>query len=339
VKKFAVVILALALLMMTFAAVPVMAEPVTTSTFQQITGKLGGATYLIQIPSNWQRGLVVMCIGYSHLPADINTLEFYASSFPFITDMGYALAMSNYGKGGMCVKEGVISTHQLTEYVIHKYHVTGKVYLFGMSMGGEVSLLLGAKYPHLYDGVLDVSGVTDVAAWYTLQTYYNSITDDNTLAAAILAHGGSVPPCPLLFGYSIPDSLAAFRVFSLTSVADIAQELGGTPQEKPKAYERVSPIFSAVNIAIPTITVHGEADSVVPYAQSLAYFNAVTQARHRCCAMMWSCGRKQPSDLYRLYGVPGAEHIDLNLGVPMYLSFTYLVNWVENGIPAPPSTP
>jgi predicted esterase len=303
-----------------------MVEPAAASSFQIITGRLGGADFRLHIPSNWEGDLVVFCIGYSHEPQDANVLLFYSMAFAWITDMGFALAMSNYGEDGYCVKEGVIRTHQLTEYVIDNYDVTGKVYLFGVSMGGGIALLLGAKYPHLYNGVFEMAGVKDVATQYTLKIELASIVDDDDLIAAILTNGGQVPPCPVMFGTDIPAALMAYRAYSLTSSTDIALELGGTPEKKPKAYERVSPIFNALDIEVPTITLHGGADSIVPYAQSLAYLEAVTQAGY--------------SDLYRLYGVPGGEHIDTSpaMGLQIYLGFTWLVNWVENGTPAPPSS-
>jgi pimeloyl-ACP methyl ester carboxylesterase len=303
-------------------------QPVAAQeTYQQITGKLGGAEYLLRIPDNWEGALVVMCRGYSPTPVDLAGLEFYADMFSTITTNGAALAMSTFGEAGWCVQKGMIRTHQLTEYIIDHYDVTGTILLFGMSMGGGIALLLGTKYPHLYDGVIEIAGVKDVAAQYTLTMNLANIMDDDELAEAILANGGSVPPCPLAYGYDIPTALAGYRAFCLTSSTDIALELGGTPETKPKAYERVSPIFNAVDIAVPTITVHGCADSVVSYAQSLAYLEAVTQAGY--------------SDLYRLYGVPGGEHIDdsMAMGMQIYFGITWLVDWVENGNPAPPSMP
>jgi hypothetical protein len=294
-----------------------MVEPAAASSFQIITGRLGGADFRLHIPSNWEGDLVVFCIGYSHEPQDANVLLFYSMAFAWITDMGFALAMSNYGEGGYCVKEGVIRTHQLTEYVIDNYDVTGKVYLFGVSMGGGIALLLGAKYPNLYDGVLEAAGLKDAIAMYTLKMNYASITDDDDLSEAILANGGNVPPSPF-------PTVAVFRAWCQTAAADIAIACGGTPEKKTQAYERISPTFSAVEIAIPTITVHGDADALVPYAESLSYLTAVAQAGH--------------SDFYRLYRVAGAQHIDPLLSLQMGMSFLYLVNWVENGTPAPPSS-
>jgi pimeloyl-ACP methyl ester carboxylesterase len=326
-RKTLLVVFTLAVVLLVAPHLGVVQPVAAQETYEQITGKLGGAEYLLRIPDNWQGALVVMCRGYSPTLVDLAGLEFYADMFSTITTNGAALAMSSYGEAGWCVQKGMIRTHQLTEYIIGHYDVTGKVYLFGQSMGGGIALLLGTKYPHLYDGVIEIAGVKDVAAQYTLTMNLANIMEDDELAEAILANGGSVPPCPLAYGYDIPTALAGYRAFCLTSSTDIALELGGTPEKKPKAYEKVSPIYNALDIAIPTITVHGTSDSIVTYAQSLAYLEAVTQAGY--------------SGLYRLYGVPGGEHIDYSMamGMQIYLGFTWLVDWVENGNPAPPSMP
>ena len=319
--------IALTLLVM-LSGMPLIVEPAVAAVpYQQITGNLGGADYLIRIPSNWQGDLVVMCRGYSATPVDITTLEFYANSFSFITNLGFAFAGTTYGENGFCVQKGMIRTHQLTEWVIENYDVTDKVLLFGISMGGDIALQLGTKYPDLYDGVFELAGVKDAKACYIDGLEALSTTSDDALIAHINAHSGSVPPCPMIFGNDIPIALMGFRGFSFAAVTDIKLECGGTPQQKPKAYERVSPISSALDIKIPTITVHGTKDSLVPYTQSLAYLAAVTQAGH--------------SDLYRLYGVPNGEHVDVSSAMSMaiYFSFVNLIAWVEYGVPAPVSTP
>jgi len=239
------------------------------------------------------------------------------------------LAESTYGEWGYCVKEGVIRTHQLTEYILDHYPVTGKVLLLGISMGGDVALQLGAKYPQLYDGVLDICGTKDAAAQYNDKMLYSSLTNDNDLIAALIAKGSAVPPYP--FGNipnlpTLSDQLAAFRGFCLTSGGDIALACGGnTPEEKPKAYERISPTFSAADLTIPTITVHGDKDGLVAYSQSIAFEAAVAA--------------NGDSNLYRLYTVVGGEHANSPVRAKIPVCMTLLLDWVENGNPAPATPP
>ena len=68
---------------------------------------------------------------------------------------GFAAAASSYGNKGFDEKFGVIRTHQLTEFAIDKFDVTGKVFLQGISLGGSIALVLGERYPDVYSGVLD----------------------------------------------------------------------------------------------------------------------------------------------------------------------------------------
>jgi hypothetical protein len=296
-------------------------------TVQQISGKLGGADYLIRIPSNWRGDLVVFCRGYSHLISDVD-LVFWANSWNTLINNGFAFAESNFGAGGMSIKEGVIRTHQLTEYVINNYQVTGKIILVGGSMGGNAVLELGAKYPDLYDGVLDMFGSKDMAAQYYDKVYFASLTDDNELQKALEDRGAIVPPFPLAppaLNLPLSSLLQAFRTFSSQGAEDIELACGGTPDEKTKAYERISPMFSATDIAIPTITLHGTADGLVPYQQSVEFRDAVVVAGH--------------GNLYRLYTVTRGQHGDSLMTAKMPTCFMLLYNWVKNGVPAPQIQP
>jgi predicted esterase len=311
------IVIAITAMLSTAIGAQFVAQASAAVTVQQITSALGGADYLIRIPSNWQGDLIVFCRGYSHSLSEVNLVT-WANMWNGLINNGFAYAASNYGAGGFSVKEGVIRTHQLTEYVINNYHVTGKVFLVGGSMGGNIVLELGAKYPDLYDGVIDMFGSKDLAAQYNNVMCYAGIADDDDLAAAVIANGGVNPPFPC-------NSIAAFRDFCLNAGTDIALACGSTPEEKPKAYERFSPMFSATNIAIPTITLHGTADSVVPYHQSVEFKDAVATAGH--------------ANLYRLYTVTGGQHGDPSMLAKMSTCVMLLINWVKNGVPAPQVQP
>ena len=296
---------------------PLLMNGVQAVSYQDYTGKLGGANYIIRIPSNWNGDLLVYCRGYAHLLSSVNLVT-TLTLFSGLINSGYAFAESDYGVGGYCIKEGMIRTHQLTEYVIDNFHLTGKVYLIGISMGGNTVLELGAKYPDLYSGVLDIAGTKDVISRYNLHSNYAAIDDDAALRAAVLANGGKDPPFPTT-------SIGGFRNYCTNSVADVKDQCKGTPDEKQQFYERISPVFDAVDISIPTITVHGTADALVPYSQSVAYMNAIAVAGH--------------SDMYRLYKVVGGEHCNAAVVTQIGPRFSQLVNWVENGVPAPASSP
>ncbi len=267
--------------------------------YTEINGTLNGANYTIRIPNpieNWNKTLVVYCHGYNHDPLANPLIT--ATLAPLVNWMitnGYAFAMSSYGVGGVCIQEGVNSTYQLTQYVISNYNATGKVLLLGVSMGGNIALLLGEKYPNVYSGVLDLSGPKNVTEQYNLKMDLSTTQDDTSLAAKLQALNAPVPPAPYSTTVSPPlsNQLQALRNDCNQSATDIIAETGGTPNAVPKAYENISPVNHA-NISIPVITLHGTNDSSVPYSQSLEYKAAVAA--------------QGKSSNYRLYSVTGAQH-------------------------------
>jgi pimeloyl-ACP methyl ester carboxylesterase len=292
-KKFSSLFIALVIVALTVSPLiaTVMAKrPVVTDEegYTQYVGTLDGANYVIRIPDEWNGGLVVGCHGYmmdwnpdAQFQLDQGTLP-----WAFI-EQGYAYAASSFGEGGFAVKMGMIRTHQLTEYVINNYGVTGKVFLCGVSMGGAIVLLLGEKYPELYDGVLDVVGLKDISNAYIMcDTLINS--DD------------------------FPTFPAQMQAFLLSALADYKVECGGTVYDKPKAYERISPTCHA-DISIPTISVHGSADILVPLPHALLYEPAVAEA---------GC-----SEDYKISIVPGGTHGGPLVQAEALIRFDDLVNY------------
>ena len=270
--------------------------------YTQYTGTLDGADWALRIPDPWNGMLVLICRGYAGSTAIPNPVSTLISGAAMLNG-GFAVAASNYGAAGFSLLKGVDSTYQLTNYIIDTYHVTGKVFLFGMSMGGSVALLLGEKYPEVYSGVLDMYGGKDWKNLYTLSKRWANLSDAD-LAAELTALGIPVPPP----GYT----LQSLRNFMGPAVADQELATGGTPETVPQVYEACSPTYHA-NIQIPVITVHGTFDVLVPYYQSLMYQDAVARA-HR-------------SYLYRLYTVPGAGHGDSNITAETIGRFNELVEW------------
>jgi alpha-beta hydrolase superfamily lysophospholipase len=224
-------------------------------------------------------------------------------------ERGFAIAASNYGSGGFCIQAGVNSTYQLTRYIIDTYHVTGKVFLIGISMGGAVALLLGEKYPKLYSGVLDMFGTKDLKDQYNTKSRWINLSDAE-LTAELTA---LTSPIPVTLGASTLN-LAGLRTVCTTNVADYVFETGGTPATQPKTYEDDSPTYHA-NITIPVITVQGTSDAIVPFYETLMYKTAVANA-----------GR---SNLYRLYNVTGGTHGSSDVMNELPVHFAELVAWSE----------
>ena len=308
--------------------------------YTQVLGSLGGADYELLIPDNWNGILVLGCRGYSHEMPEIGGAMSWmgvnpTGPFGFGRNMlmlhQVAFAYSTYGKGGFCVKEGIIRTHQLTEYIIENYEVTGEVYLVGISMGGFVACILAEKYPNLYDGVLDVCGAKDAIGQHE---HHKAIvemqgeTDEET--AELIRDYLKGPPAylPATYVDSIPDeSLLTIHENMASPLEDKIIAFGGTPESKTKAYQRYSATYHA-EIQIPVMSIIGGLDGSVPLQQHQLYYDAVSEAD--CLAY------------YRSYIITSGEHVNLPIFMSIFQPsagayFMKLRNWVENGI-APPAT-
>jgi pimeloyl-ACP methyl ester carboxylesterase len=290
ISSFLITLVTLAMIVGPLLATVQAKKPVVTEEdgYTQYVGTLGGANYVIRIPDEWNGMLVVACHGYmmnwnpdAQFAMDQGTLV-----WAFL-EQGYAYAASSFGEGGTPIQKAMIRTHQLTEYVINNYGVTGKVFLCGVSMGGAIVLLLGEKYPELYDGVLDIVGLKDITT-----AYINSVTLINSPAFPFMPPG--------------------VQAFLLQSVADWEAECGGTVYDKPKAYERISPTCHA-DISIPVISVHGAQDPMVSMPHALLYGVAVAEA---------GC-----SEYYKMYIADPGMHADAPVQALALSIFDELVNY------------
>lgn len=279
---------------------------------------LGDANNTICIPDNWNGDLVVYCRGFTPT-LNPNEIPMQGWMMGGLLD-GFATAASNYGSGGYCIQEAIIRTHQLTEYVIENYDITGNVFLLGSSMGGGVALQLAAKYPDLYDGALDVCGGKNATMMYETSKAFAEMNDAQIIAR-LGELGLPVPPYPYnLVPGPLTVKLAAFRNFHQVASDAIALECGGTPEEKPKAYERFSAV-SYADIKIPVITLAGALDGIVLLAQQFNYREAVVAAGS--------------GDLYRLVIVPNGAHNNKPIAEQVAPQVGALVDWVKTGIPPP----
>jgi pimeloyl-ACP methyl ester carboxylesterase len=253
--------------------------------YTEYVGTLDHANFVVRIPKEWNGMLVVGCHGYmatnwnpnASFAVD-NLVNGSGIGLPFVLlEQGFAYAASSYGEGGFSVKMGMTRTHQLTQYVIDNFGVTGKVFIIGHSMGGVIGLLLGEKYPELYDGVLDISGMKNITMGYK---------DSLNVIASI----ESIPP-PIwdTFNQTFKNYLLTMLASLKQMVADMEDEFGGTYDDKPQHYERLNPTSNA-KICIPVISVNGASDPLTSPLQGHSYEVAVAEA---------GC-----SEYYKLYTVP-----------------------------------
>jgi len=310
-KKITIPFILITLLMLsTFFSVS-FAKPANTTygtyngmEYTQTTGKLGKGDYVIYMPESWNGRFVIGCTGYNYFQ-DPHPEFLFDPHAKWLVSEGYAFAASNYigGERAYAVKEGIIRTHQLTQYVVDKYDVTDKIFLFGISMGGQIALNLAHKYPDLYSGVLDVCGAKDAYGHYA----YSQLWTTKTVAELRVIFG---------FPESVDDSvIAGLKIFFATVLADTIEEYGGTIEEKPQAYERYDPVYHA-DLQVPTISLVGGIDLLVPLSCHLTYQAAVT-----------ACGC---SDLYELDIVPTGGHADIPIQTKIPAKLLELIAWSDS---------
>jgi pimeloyl-ACP methyl ester carboxylesterase len=301
-------------------------ENATFGDYTYTYGKLGKAEYGLFMPEdNWNGMLVVFCRGHMsempHIPHDPSDPRLMmgrnfmtiALMNPLADGKRFAYAWSNYGEGGYCLKAGVLRTHQLTEYIIDQYDVSGKVFLMSMSMGGAVSLILAEKYPNLYSGVVDCTGVKSLSASYLHKATIASKTGIDDLLAYFMGYPANIAE-EYLPEYEDEAECLEYIAGAGETAEEMIEECGGTPDEKPQFYARKSPLDNP-EISVPVITVHGTADTQVPFSQSEEYRDAVNAVTE--------------PDLCRLYAVEGAGHTSMAVYSQAIPRLFELVMWSD----------
>lgn len=148
-------------------------------------GVHNGAGYRIEVPANWNGGLVVWAHGYRG-----TGLELTVDNHPlraFLLQQGYAWAASSYSRNAYDPATGAQDTHALTMLFNGKYGKPRRTYINGVSMGGHVTGVVAEQWPASYDGAMPLCGVMGD---YELFDYF---LDFNVAAQAISGAGKSYP--------------------------------------------------------------------------------------------------------------------------------------------------
>jgi len=274
--------------------------------FTEYYGTMGGANFYVLIPDDWTNPLgdgmlFVICRSTLYVEDPRNSIEDYPFAQALVSQ-GIAVAASNYGTTIQSTKDGVIRTHQLTEFVIDNFGVTGKVFLCGTSLGGAVSLILGEKHPDIYSGVLDISGVKDWAMMY------------NTA----ISYSGTDPFLIFMYGMT---------------KANYEERYGGTPDERPQKYAKYSPM-SYTDLSIPVISVIHTSDEIVEPEQTYEYHSLVGDTWHYVVEIHENTPGALPPILPPPAPAPTSwyGHFDPLTWAARAFYFQYLVGWSNGDI-------
>jgi pimeloyl-ACP methyl ester carboxylesterase len=133
----------------------------SASAQQHITGTLpDGATYVIDVPANWNGGLFLFSHGYV-LPGSQNPAYDYGDPYTgyYLLTEGYALAGSSYASTGWDVQDALpdqISTLDAFQSLVGSPTQT---VAWGESMGGLITAALVQQYPDRFNGAAPMCGV------------------------------------------------------------------------------------------------------------------------------------------------------------------------------------
>jgi pimeloyl-ACP methyl ester carboxylesterase len=154
-------------------------------------GTINGAAFRIDVPENWNGGLVVYCHGYNASP-----VTYKDGPNPLIavfTDKGYAVAQSGYAAGGWAIQEGAVDTESLRRYFISKYGAPKETYITGHSMGGFLTMLLMERYPTVYDAGMPMCGPLAAAESFQSRGAFDAVVLFNYYFPGILPDPTKIP--------------------------------------------------------------------------------------------------------------------------------------------------
>src|SRR5205085_4086787 len=79
-------------------------------------GELNRAQFRIDVPVNWNHGLVVYCHGYNPEPVKFDGSKPINPVLAVFLKAGYAVAQSGYSRGGWAVEQAMPETEALRRY-------------------------------------------------------------------------------------------------------------------------------------------------------------------------------------------------------------------------------
>jgi pimeloyl-ACP methyl ester carboxylesterase len=217
------------------------------------TGELKGARFKIEIPGNWNQGLVLYCHGY-HTQAALDEDEQSQKIYDVFLRAGYAVAMSAYSAGGWAVEQAILDTEALRLYFAKKYGAPKETYVTGHSMGGFLTMMLVEEFPQSYDAGLPLCGPLGVASWFMERKPFDErvvfdfyfpgalpspvkVPADfqmsgeltKTLAGLLDAHPDEAQAVRRFTGIHTNQDVAGWMAFATYILKDLQQRSGGNP--------------------------------------------------------------------------------------------------------------
>lgn len=120
-------------------------------------GRLGGATYQIEVPDNWNHELVLYAHGFTGNDPFLFVVQPPLRSY--FVQQGFAWAASSFSGVGYVPDLGLQDTLALRDLFIAQVGQPARTYMDGTSMGGHVVVSAMEQHPELFAGALSECGV------------------------------------------------------------------------------------------------------------------------------------------------------------------------------------
>jgi pimeloyl-ACP methyl ester carboxylesterase len=126
-------------------------------------GKLGAAEFRIDVPANWNHGLVLYCHGYDPHSVGVgyDPHKPLPPELAVFVKLGYALAQTGYSTGGWAVEQAMPDIETLRKHFIDTYGQPKETFITGHSMGGLLTVAMIETDPQSWDAGLDMCGAVE----------------------------------------------------------------------------------------------------------------------------------------------------------------------------------
>ena len=141
-------------------------------------GRLGGSVYQLEVPADWNGGLVLFMHGYGELAPTAGVSP--PGYRRYLIGQGYAWGASSFSSTSLIPGRAADETAALWDLFARRYGRPARAYVTGFSMGGAATQIAAERYGNRFDGALGQCGAAS-------QTSGATITADFFAAAAYLA--------------------------------------------------------------------------------------------------------------------------------------------------------
>lgn len=213
------------------------------------TGVLDGAAYRIDMPKDWNRGLVVFFHGYAVGPLRFPAHGYLAPALRQFSDRGYAVAQSAFSSPGWAIEEGAADSERLRHHFSEKYGNADAVFAVGMSMGGTLVVHALETFAGAYAGGLSLCGAIERSDYLlerdflllsAFEFYFPDLHGpmlrmlptvdlESRIAAALEKNPAATQSLLRWWGVGDRRTLAEMLAFDYIEIAELQRRAGGNP--------------------------------------------------------------------------------------------------------------